>query len=108
MIACREAGAEEIVVTGLAADARKLELAREFGARHTKCGFGGCHNGLCPFARAHIEGCGVRRAHVCDDGLTAHNRITGLDADRHRQRLCGNTDEAQGAMNTAEAERWLR
>jgi threonine dehydrogenase-like Zn-dependent dehydrogenase len=32
VLACREAGAERIIVTGLAADARKLELAREFGA----------------------------------------------------------------------------
>ncbi|HEX5064795.1 MAG TPA: zinc-binding dehydrogenase [Myxococcota bacterium] len=32
VLACREAGASKIIVTGLAADARKLELAREFGA----------------------------------------------------------------------------
>jgi threonine dehydrogenase-like Zn-dependent dehydrogenase len=32
VIACREAGADQILVTGLAADARKLALAREFGA----------------------------------------------------------------------------
>jgi threonine dehydrogenase-like Zn-dependent dehydrogenase len=32
VIACREAGAGPIFVTGLAADARKLALAREFGA----------------------------------------------------------------------------
>ena len=32
VLACREAGAAKIIVTGLAADARKLELAREFGA----------------------------------------------------------------------------
>src|SRR5262249_8209901 len=35
VIACREAGAHQILVTGLAADARKLALAREFGADHT-------------------------------------------------------------------------
>ncbi|MAT66338.1 MAG: alcohol dehydrogenase [Gammaproteobacteria bacterium] len=35
VIACREVGAGTIVVTGLAADARKLELARAFGADHT-------------------------------------------------------------------------
>ncbi len=34
VLACREAGAEKIIVTGLAADARKLELALEFGAHH--------------------------------------------------------------------------
>jgi threonine dehydrogenase-like Zn-dependent dehydrogenase len=34
VLACREAGADRIVVTGLAADARKLSLAREFGADH--------------------------------------------------------------------------
>jgi threonine dehydrogenase-like Zn-dependent dehydrogenase len=34
VLACREAGAEKIIVTGLAADARKLELAKEFGAHH--------------------------------------------------------------------------
>ena len=32
VIACREAGADRILVTGLAADAAKLALAREFGA----------------------------------------------------------------------------
>jgi len=32
VIACREAGADQILVTGLAADAKKLALAREFGA----------------------------------------------------------------------------
>jgi threonine dehydrogenase-like Zn-dependent dehydrogenase len=32
VLACREAGASQIIVTGLAADARKLELARAFGA----------------------------------------------------------------------------
>jgi threonine dehydrogenase-like Zn-dependent dehydrogenase len=32
VLACREAGARRIIVTGLAADARKLELARELGA----------------------------------------------------------------------------
>jgi threonine dehydrogenase-like Zn-dependent dehydrogenase len=35
VIACREAGAARIIVTGLAADARKLALAREFGAYAT-------------------------------------------------------------------------
>ena len=35
VIAAREAGAAEILVTGLARDARKLALAREFGADHT-------------------------------------------------------------------------
>jgi threonine dehydrogenase-like Zn-dependent dehydrogenase len=35
VIACREAGADTIIVTGLASDARKLALAREFGADHT-------------------------------------------------------------------------
>ncbi len=35
VVACREAGAGTIIVTGLEADARKLELAREFGAHHT-------------------------------------------------------------------------
>jgi threonine dehydrogenase-like Zn-dependent dehydrogenase len=34
VIACREAGAELLIVTGLAADARKLALARELGADH--------------------------------------------------------------------------
>lgn len=35
VIACREAGAGPIIVTGLACDARKLALAREFGADYT-------------------------------------------------------------------------
>lgn len=35
VIACREVGAGTIIVTGLAADQRKLELARAFGADHT-------------------------------------------------------------------------
>jgi threonine dehydrogenase-like Zn-dependent dehydrogenase len=35
VVACREAGAEKIIVTGLEADARKLALAKEFGADHT-------------------------------------------------------------------------
>jgi threonine dehydrogenase-like Zn-dependent dehydrogenase len=35
VLACREAGATEIIVTGLEADARKLALARTFGADHT-------------------------------------------------------------------------
>jgi threonine dehydrogenase-like Zn-dependent dehydrogenase len=35
VIACREVGAGTIIVTGLAADERKLELARHFGADHT-------------------------------------------------------------------------
>jgi threonine dehydrogenase-like Zn-dependent dehydrogenase len=35
VLACREAGAGTIIVSGLAADARKLALAREFGAHHT-------------------------------------------------------------------------
>ncbi|MBX3707061.1 MAG: zinc-binding dehydrogenase [Pseudomonadales bacterium] len=35
VIACREVGAGTIIVTGLAADARKLALARAFGADHT-------------------------------------------------------------------------
>jgi len=35
VIACREVGAGTIIVTGLAADARKLELAKLFGADHT-------------------------------------------------------------------------
>jgi len=35
VIACREAGADRILVTGLAADADKLALARAFGADHT-------------------------------------------------------------------------
>jgi threonine dehydrogenase-like Zn-dependent dehydrogenase len=35
VLACREAGAAQIIVTGLAADAKKLTLAREFGADAT-------------------------------------------------------------------------
>ncbi len=35
VLACREAGAGKIIVTGLAADARKLQLAKEFGADYT-------------------------------------------------------------------------
>ncbi|MEE9606474.1 MAG: zinc-binding dehydrogenase [Myxococcota bacterium] len=35
VLACREVGAGKIIVTGLEADARKLALAREFGADHT-------------------------------------------------------------------------
>ena len=35
VLACREAGADRIIVTGLEADARKLALAREFGADHS-------------------------------------------------------------------------
>lgn len=35
MIAARQAGAGKIIVTGMAADARKLELATTFGAHHT-------------------------------------------------------------------------
>jgi threonine dehydrogenase-like Zn-dependent dehydrogenase len=35
VLACREAGAKHIIVTGLEADARKLALAREFGAHAT-------------------------------------------------------------------------
>jgi threonine dehydrogenase-like Zn-dependent dehydrogenase len=35
VIACRDAGAKRIIVTGLAADAKKLELARHFGADFT-------------------------------------------------------------------------
>jgi threonine dehydrogenase-like Zn-dependent dehydrogenase len=35
VIACREVGAGTIIVTGLEADARKLALAKEFGADHT-------------------------------------------------------------------------
>ncbi|MBW2385877.1 MAG: zinc-binding dehydrogenase [Deltaproteobacteria bacterium] len=35
VLACREAGAEKIIVTGLEADARKLEIARTFGADAT-------------------------------------------------------------------------
>jgi threonine dehydrogenase-like Zn-dependent dehydrogenase len=35
LIACREVGVTQVLVTGLAADARKLALARELGASHT-------------------------------------------------------------------------
>lgn len=35
VLACRAVGAGAIIVTGLAADAQKLALAREFGADHT-------------------------------------------------------------------------
>ena len=35
VVACKEAGAARIIVTGIEADARKLELARAFGAHHT-------------------------------------------------------------------------
>ncbi len=35
VIACREAGAGRIIVTGLAADEKKLALARRFGAHYT-------------------------------------------------------------------------
>jgi len=35
VLACREAGASPIIVTGLEADAKKLALAREFGAHAT-------------------------------------------------------------------------
>jgi len=35
VVACRQAGAGTILVTGLGADARKLALARELGADHT-------------------------------------------------------------------------
>jgi threonine dehydrogenase-like Zn-dependent dehydrogenase len=35
VIACREVGAGTIIVTGLAADANKLDLARFYGANHT-------------------------------------------------------------------------
>jgi threonine dehydrogenase-like Zn-dependent dehydrogenase len=35
VLACREAGARQIIVTGLAADADKLALAKEFGADAT-------------------------------------------------------------------------
>jgi len=35
VLACREAGADKIIVTGLAADAAKLEIAKQFGADHT-------------------------------------------------------------------------
>jgi threonine dehydrogenase-like Zn-dependent dehydrogenase len=34
VLACREAGADGIIVTGLEADRRKLQLARDFGADH--------------------------------------------------------------------------
>ncbi|MEQ8693556.1 MAG: zinc-binding dehydrogenase [Pseudomonadales bacterium] len=35
VVACRAVGAGDIIVTGLAADADKLRLARDFGATHT-------------------------------------------------------------------------
>jgi threonine dehydrogenase-like Zn-dependent dehydrogenase len=35
VLACREAGAQTIIVTGLEADAKKLQLASSFGAHHT-------------------------------------------------------------------------
>ncbi len=35
VLATRQAGADKIIVTGLEADARKLEVARQFGADHT-------------------------------------------------------------------------
>jgi threonine dehydrogenase-like Zn-dependent dehydrogenase len=35
VLACREAGADKIIVTGLEADSRKLEIARAFGADAT-------------------------------------------------------------------------
>ena len=35
VLACREVGASQILVTGLAADSKKLEVAREFGAHAT-------------------------------------------------------------------------
>ena len=35
MLACRQAGASKIIVTGLEADAKKLALAKLFGADHT-------------------------------------------------------------------------
>lgn len=35
VLACKEAGASNIIVTGLSKDARKLALARRFGAQHT-------------------------------------------------------------------------
>ena len=35
VLACREAGARRIIVTGLSADAQKLQLAKEFGASDT-------------------------------------------------------------------------
>ena len=35
VLACHEAGADQVIVTGLEADAKKLELAREFGADAT-------------------------------------------------------------------------
>lgn len=35
VIAARQAGAGKIIVTGMAADARKLDIARAFGAHHT-------------------------------------------------------------------------
>jgi threonine dehydrogenase-like Zn-dependent dehydrogenase len=35
VMACKQAGASEIIVTGLPADEKKLSLARQFGADHT-------------------------------------------------------------------------
>ncbi|MFP6641157.1 MAG: zinc-binding dehydrogenase [Myxococcota bacterium] len=35
VLACKEAGASDIIVTGIEADERKLELALKFGASHT-------------------------------------------------------------------------
>jgi len=35
VLACREAGVDRIIVTGIEADARKLEIAKTFGADHT-------------------------------------------------------------------------
>ncbi|MBT3534248.1 MAG: zinc-binding dehydrogenase, partial [Rhodospirillaceae bacterium] len=35
VLACKDAGASKIIVTGLAADAEKLRIARAFGAHHT-------------------------------------------------------------------------
>jgi threonine dehydrogenase-like Zn-dependent dehydrogenase len=35
LLACRAAGAKQVILTGLSADARKLALARELGADHT-------------------------------------------------------------------------
>ena len=34
VLACREVGADQIIVTGLEADAKKLEIAKQFGADH--------------------------------------------------------------------------
>ena len=36
VIACRAAGVDKIIVTGLASDSKKLALAKEFGADHVK------------------------------------------------------------------------